>query len=83
MPRRITSEFKRECADLALVHGYKHKGAVEAMGVDLSSIQRRVSQYKNEQQGVTPKAMALKSEKLRIQQFEQKLLKSAKHVFQV
>lgn len=73
MPRRLTSEFKRECADLVLIHGYKHKEAAEAMGVGLSSIQRWVSQYKKEEQGVTPKATALTPEQLRIQQLEKQV----------
>ena len=40
MPRRVTPDFKRECAELVLVHGYKHKDAAEAMGVGSSLIQR-------------------------------------------
>ena len=34
IPKKIlTAEFKRECAELVLVHGYKHKDAAEAMGM--------------------------------------------------
>ncbi|MCG9682338.1 transposase [Vibrio sp. Isolate23] len=39
MPRNISPEFKRECAELVIIHGYKHKDAAAAMGVGLSSIQ--------------------------------------------
>ena len=41
MPKKILSaEFKLECAELVIVHGYKHKDTAVAMGVGLSSIQR-------------------------------------------
>ncbi len=70
MTRKLSSEFKRECADLVIVHGYKHK---DAMGVGLSSIQCWVSQFKKEQQGITPKATALIPEQLRIQQLEKQV----------
>ncbi len=43
------------------------------MGVGLSSIQRWVSQFKKEQQGITPKATALTPEQLRIQQLEKQV----------
>ncbi|CAG9000612.1 MAG: hypothetical protein CENE_02612 [Candidatus Celerinatantimonas neptuna] len=42
MPRPVSAEFKRECVELVLVHGYKHKDAAKAMGFGLSSIQRWV-----------------------------------------
>lgn len=73
MTRKLSTEFKRECADLVIVHGYKHKDAADAMGVGLSSIQRWVSQFKKEQQGITPKATALTPEQLRIQQLEKQV----------
>lgn len=73
MPRNITPEFKRECAELVITHGYKHKDAAAAMGVGLSSIQRWVTQYKKEQSGITPKATALTPEQQRIQALEKQL----------
>jgi transposase len=72
MTRKLSTEFKREFADLVIVHGYKHKDAADAMGVGLSSIQRWVSQFKK-QQGITPKATALTPEQLRIQQLEKQV----------
>ncbi|CAG8999516.1 MAG: hypothetical protein CENE_01495 [Candidatus Celerinatantimonas neptuna] len=42
MPRPVSAEFKRECVEFVLVHGYKHKDAAKAMGFGLSSIQRWV-----------------------------------------
>lgn len=73
MPRPISTEFKRECVELILVHGYKHKDAAKAMGVGLSSIQRWVSQYKKEQSGHTPKPTALTPEQQRIQELERQV----------
>ena len=73
MPRSITPEFKREYAELVVIHGHHHKQAAEAMGVGLSSIQRWVSQYKKEQQGTTPAAAALTPEQQRIQALEKQV----------
>lgn len=67
MPRKtLSAEYKRDCAELIIVHGYKHKDAAAAMNVGLSSIQRWVSQYQQEQRGTTPKASALTPEQIRI-----------------
>ncbi|PAJ72521.1 hypothetical protein CJF42_20735 [Pseudoalteromonas sp. NBT06-2] len=74
MPKKILStEFKRECAELVIVHGYKHKDAAVVMAVGLSSIQRWISQYKKEQQGITPTARALSPEQIRIQELEKQI----------
>ena len=74
MPKKtLTAEFKRECAELVIIHGYKHKDAAAAMSVGLSSIQRWVSQYKKEQTGITPKASALTPEQIRIQELEKEV----------
>ncbi|KPD01870.1 transposase [Moellerella wisconsensis] len=48
MVRKVTPEFKRECAELIIIHGYKHKDETQAMSVALFSIQRWVTQYKQE-----------------------------------
>ena len=74
MPKKtLTAEFKRECAELVIIHGYKHKDAAAAMSVGLSSIQGWVSQYRKEQKGYTPKASALTPEQIRIQELEKKV----------
>ena len=74
MPTKILSaEFKRECAELVIIHGYKHKDAAAAVGVALSSIQRWVTQYRKEQQGVTLKPSALTPEQVRIQALEKQV----------
>ena len=34
MPKKtLSSEYKRKCAELVIVHGYKHKGAATAMAL--------------------------------------------------
>ena len=73
MPRTISPEFKRECAELVVIQGYSQKDAAEAMHVGLSSIQRWVAQYKQEQLGITPKATALTAEQQRIQDLEKQI----------
>lgn len=55
----MTPEFKSECAELIIIHSYKHKDAAQAMSVGLSSIQRWITQYKQEQKGITPKATTI------------------------
>lgn len=71
--RKITTEYKRECAELVIKHGYKYQDAADAMGVGLSPIQRWVSQYKQEQTGVTLKAGAITAEQQRIQELEKQV----------
>ncbi|WP_392562080.1 transposase [Orbus sturtevantii] len=39
MTRQLSSEFKRECAELVLNYGYTHKDAAKTMGVSLSLLQ--------------------------------------------
>lgn len=74
MPKKtLSSEYKRECAELVIVHGYKHKDAAAAMDVGLSSIQRWVSQYRKEQRGITPKPSVLTPEQIRIQELEKQV----------
>lgn len=46
MVRKVTPEFKRECAELIIIHGYKHKDTAQAMSVGLSSIQRNINKNK-------------------------------------
>ena len=49
-----------------MLHGHKQKEVAATMGVGLSTIQRWVSQYRKEQQGFTPKALAISPEQQRI-----------------
>lgn len=68
--RQFTLEFKRECAELVIKQGYKIADAAEAMNIGLSTLQRWVSQYKQENIGITPKAKAMTDEHRRIQELE-------------
>lgn len=90
MTKQLSSEFKRECAELVLNYGYAHKDAAKTMNVSISSIQRWVTQYRKEQQGITPKSSALTPEQKRIQalgkqvkqlQSDNQLLKKASAFF--
>ncbi|MBE4089905.1 transposase [Vibrio parahaemolyticus] len=38
MPRKITPEFKCECAELVITHGSSHKDVAVAMSVGLHDI---------------------------------------------
>ena len=67
---QFTTEFKQECVNLVVNHGYSVVQAASAMQVGLSSIQRWVGQYKQELRGVTPLARALTPEQQRIQALE-------------
>ena len=74
MPKKtLSSEYKRECAELVINHGYKHSDAAKAMDVSISSMQRWVSQYRKEQKGITPKSSALTPEQVRIQEPEKQV----------
>ena len=73
MTRQLSSEFKRECAELILNYGYAHKDAAKTMNVSISSIQRWVTQYRKERQGITPKNSALTPKQKRIQALEKQI----------
>ncbi|GAA5113534.1 transposase [Orbus sasakiae] len=73
MTRQLSSEFKRECAELVLNYSNAHKEAAKTMGVSISSIQRWVTQYRKERQGITPKNSALTPEQKRIQALEKQV----------
>ena len=67
---QFTTEFKQECVNLVVNHGYSVVQAASAMQVGLSSMQHWVGQYKQELRGVTPLARALTPEQQRIQALE-------------
>ena len=71
--KRLSTEYKRECVELVMIHGHRQKEVASTMGVGLSTIQRWVSQYRKEQQGFTPKAVAISSEQQRIQALEKQI----------
>ena len=67
---QFSTEFKQECVNLVVNQGYSVVHAASAMNVALSTMQRWVSQYKQEILGVTPQARALTPEQQRIQALE-------------
>ncbi len=69
----LSSEYKRECVELVIVHGHRQKEVAATMEVGLFSIQRWVTQYRKEQSGVTPKATAMTLEQQRIQELEKQV----------
>ncbi len=75
MGRRVfTPEFKNDSASLVLDEGYSMKEACKAVGVGLSTMERWVSQLRQERKGITPKnSKALTSEQRRIQELESKI----------
>ena len=68
--RVLSTEFKQECVNLVVNQGYSVSQAASTMQVGLSSMQRWISQYKQELLGVTPQARALTPEQQRIQSLE-------------
>lgn len=68
--RTFTPEFKQECVELVIRQGYQVKQAAIAMNIGFSTLQRWLRQYRDEQQGVTPKASAITPEQQRIQELE-------------
>ena len=61
---QFSTEFKQECVNLVVNQGYSVVHAASAMNVALSTMQRWVSQYKQEILGVTPQACAQTEEGL-------------------
>ena len=53
-----------------LKHGYQVKDSAQAMNVGISSLQRWLSQYRNEMDGITPKATTINTEQKCIQELE-------------
>jgi len=68
--RTFTIEYKRECAEFVINHGYQVNEAAKAMNVGLSSLQKLLWQYRNELNGITSKATAMTAEQKRIQELE-------------
>jgi transposase len=62
----FTPEFKQECIKLVIEQVYDVAQAASGMNVGKSSLQKWISQYRQERQGITPKSSAITPEKLRI-----------------
>jgi transposase len=75
MGRRVfTQEYKNDAASLVLDEGYTMKEACKAVGVGLSTLERWVSQVRNERKGIAPQAAkALTPDQRKIQELELKI----------
>ena len=62
MTRQLSSEFKRECAELVLNYGYAHKDAAKTMNVSISSIQRWVTPKQKRIQALEKQIKQLQSD---------------------
>jgi len=71
--RTFSAEFKLESAQLVVDQGYSAREASEAMGVGLSTMNKWVKQLREERQGKTPKASALTTEQIEIQQLKKRI----------
>lgn len=49
--KELSTEYKRKCVELVILHRYKYKEAASAINVSLSSMQHWITQYKKEQLG--------------------------------
>ena len=78
--RRFTPEFKRECAELVLDHGYSFGQACEASDVGVTAMRRWVRQLEIERgglvlsgQGIPSPAPPLTPEQQYIRQLEERV----------
>jgi len=84
---RFNPEFRQECTELVLSHGYSIREAAEAMGVGKSTLGKWVSQIRKENAGqavankvpVTPEQAKVRELKKRIKrlEMEKQILKKA------
>lgn len=79
--RTFTPEFKRECAELVLDHGYSVTQACETTNVGTTAMRRWVRQLHAERSGgatapglmISPSAVPLTPDQLRIRQLEERI----------
>lgn len=84
---RFSPEFRQECTELVLSHGYSAREAAEAMGVGKSTLAKWVSQIRKERSGeaagdkvpVTPEQGKIRELEKRIKrlEMEKQILKKA------
>lgn len=70
-----TPEFKQRAAELVLDKGYSIPEGCQAVGVGPTALRRWVNQLEDERGGTTPKAGAISSDQIRIQELEAKIKK--------
>ena len=68
-------EFRLEVAQLIVDKGYSVREAAEAMNVGKSTVDKWARQLKQERDGVSPKAMPLTEDKLKIRELEKRILR--------
>ncbi|MEC3929420.1 transposase, partial [Citrobacter braakii] len=73
MTNKFSPEFKRECAQLVLLHNYTQPEAAKAMNVSISALKRWIYQIRDETNGKTPKASAITPEHIEIQALKKRL----------
>lgn len=72
--RAFSVDFKHEAASLVVDQNYTAKGAAAAVGIGLSTMERWVSQLRQERKGKTPlKSKAITPEQRYIQELEAKI----------
>lgn len=77
--RTFSPEFCVESAELVVDKHYSIREASSAMNVGYSTMERWVSQLRNERNGVTPKTSALTLEHQCIKELEKKLRRVEEH----
>lgn len=70
-----TPEFKQRAAELVLDKGYSIPEGCQAVGVGPTALRRWVNQLEDERGVTTPKAGAISSDQIRIQELEAKIKK--------
>jgi transposase-like protein len=73
MSKKFSAEFKRECAELVLVHNYTQFEASKAMNISVSALKRWIYQLRDELQGKTPKSAPITPEQIEIRELKKKL----------
>jgi transposase len=73
MNKKFSPEFKRECAELVLLHKYTYGEAAKAMNVSISALKRWIYQLRDELRGKTPKSAAITPEQIEIKELKKKL----------
>jgi len=72
--KRFQAEFRMECAELVLDHGYSVREAAEAMDVVKSTVGKWVTQLKAERTGTTTgSAVVMGADQARIKELEKQV----------
>lgn len=77
--RTFSPEFKLEAAQLVTDQGYTVVEAAKAMNVSKSAMDKWVRQFKQEKQGITPKASPLTPEQIEIRELKKRIAELEEH----